>query len=410
MARARLFAMRVVEALGQAHVAPVVSSTSSIGGFSPGPQASGLFSWRGGSLIMPRRIRRHALKSPKSPGCHAPGAAGPDRANARPCLTPCQTRAPRRRRIDYLQEDPDRTRLRRRDRVRRSSPRATCRAGSGNHVLLKREDQQAGVQLQAAWVPTTRWRTCRRSNSLRGVICASAGNHAQGVALGARRLGCKAHDRDAGDDATLKVDGGAGARRRGGAARRQLLRRLRPCARAAGEEQGLTFVHPFDDPDVIAGQGTVAMEILRQHQGPLDAVFVRHRRRRPDLRRGRLHQGRAARGQGDRRADRRFRCHGAVGARRQARAARPTSACSPTAPPSSWWARRPSACARELVDEFVVVDTDAGLRRHQGRVPGHPQHPRTLRRDGRRRDQAVRRARHKAEGQDPGRRSPAART
>jgi threonine dehydratase len=40
------------------------------------------------------------------------------------------------------------------------------------------------------------------------------------------------------------------------------------------EKQGLTFVHPFDDPDVIAGQGTIAMEILRQHQGPLDAVFV----------------------------------------------------------------------------------------------------------------------------------------
>ena len=57
-------------------------------------------------------------------------------------------------------------------------------------------------------------------------------------------------------------------------ARRQLLRRLRARASSSQKQHGLTFVHPFDDPDVIAGQGTIAMEILRQHQGPLDAVFV----------------------------------------------------------------------------------------------------------------------------------------
>jgi threonine dehydratase len=64
----------------------------------------------------------------------------------------------------------------------------------------------------------------------------------------------------------VKVDAVRALWRRGGAARRQLFRRLHP-RRGAGKEQGLTFVHPFDDPDVIAGQGTVAMEMLRQHQG-----------------------------------------------------------------------------------------------------------------------------------------------
>ena len=52
----------------------------------------------------------------------------------------------------------------------------------------------------------------------------------------------------------------------------ELLRRLPH--KDLERERGLTFVHPFDDPDVIAGQGTVAMEILRQHPGPIDAVFV----------------------------------------------------------------------------------------------------------------------------------------
>ena len=62
-----------------------------------------------------------------------------------------------------------------------------------------------------------------------------------------------------------------------------LFRRLRAGAASCAEEAGLTFVHPYDDPDVIAGQGTIGMEILRQHQGPLDAIFVADRRRRADL-------------------------------------------------------------------------------------------------------------------------------
>jgi threonine dehydratase len=155
------------------------------------------------------------------------------------------------------------------------------------------------------------------------------------------------------------------------------------------KKQGLTFVHPFDDPDVIAGQGTIAMEILRQHQGPLDAVFVaigggglisgvanyikavrpeikvigvqmndsdammqsvarksasRCRRRRPVLRRHRRQAG----------------------------------------------GRRNLPHRRELVDEFMTGRHRRRLRRHQGRVRRHAQHRRARRRAGRGRDQAVR--------------------
>jgi threonine dehydratase len=106
------------------------------------------------------------------------------------------------------------------------------------------------------------------------VICASAGNHAQGVALSAHKLGARAVIVMPTTTPQLKVDAVKRPGRRGGAARRQLLRRLRPRHVLLEKRQGLTFVHPFDDPDVIAGQGTIAMEILRQHQGELDAVFV----------------------------------------------------------------------------------------------------------------------------------------
>jgi hypothetical protein len=94
----------------------------------------------------------------------------------------------------------------------------------------------------------------------------------------------------------------------------------------------LTFVHPFDDPDVIAGQGTVGMEILRQHTGPIDAdLRVRDRRRRADRRHRRLRQAAAPRS-GDRRADRRLRRDGALAEAAGRRVELPTWACSPTAP------------------------------------------------------------------------------
>ena len=70
------------------------------------------------------------------------------------------------------------------------------------------------------------------------------------------------------------------------------------------KREKLTFVHPYDDPDVIAGQGTIGMEILRQHAGPIDAIFVRGRRRRPDLGHRRLRQAPAPGDQDHRRASR----------------------------------------------------------------------------------------------------------
>ncbi len=142
----------------------------------------------------------------------------------------------------------------------------------GHHVLLKREDQQPvfSFKLRGAYNKMVRLTEQERA---RGVICASAGNHAQGVALSARKLSCKATVVMPTTTPKLKIDA---VRALGGevvlhgdsysdaAARAMVMER----------ELGLTFVHPFDDPDVIAGQGTVGMEILRQHQGPLDAVFV----------------------------------------------------------------------------------------------------------------------------------------
>lgn len=142
----------------------------------------------------------------------------------------------------------------------------------GNQVLLKREDQQPvfSFKLRGAYNKMVR---LSAEQLARGVICASAGNHAQGVALAARRLGCKAVIVMPVTTPRLKVDAVAAL---GGEVvlHGDSYSDAAAHAQALQAERGLTFVHPFDDPDVIAGQGTVAMEILRQHQGPIDAVFV----------------------------------------------------------------------------------------------------------------------------------------
>jgi threonine dehydratase len=142
----------------------------------------------------------------------------------------------------------------------------------GNTVLLKREDQQPvfSFKLRGAYNKMAR---LAPEALARGVICASAGNHAQGVALAARRLGCKAVVVMPVTTPRLKVDA---VQALGGEVVLQGDSYSDAYAHALTlqQAQGLTFVHPFDDPDVIAGQGTVAMEILRQHQGPIDAVFV----------------------------------------------------------------------------------------------------------------------------------------
>lgn len=146
----------------------------------------------------------------------------------------------------------------------------------GCRVFLKREDLQPvrSFKLRGAYNKMAQLPAAERK---RGVIAASAGNHAQGVALAAQRLACRAiivmpvttpqvkveAVRARGADVVLAGDSYSDAYEQ---------------ALALQAKHRLTFVHPFDDPDVIAGQGTIGMEILRQHHvadhGPLAAVFV----------------------------------------------------------------------------------------------------------------------------------------
>ena len=141
-----------------------------------------------------------------------------------------------------------------------------------NTVLLKREDTQPvfSFKLRGAY---NKMAHLSAEQLQRGVICASAGNHAQGVALAARRMGCKAMIVMPVTTPRVKVDA---VRSHGGEVvlHGDSYSDAHVRALELEAEHGLTFVHPFDDPDVIAGQGTIAMEILRQHQGPIDAVFV----------------------------------------------------------------------------------------------------------------------------------------
>ena len=141
-----------------------------------------------------------------------------------------------------------------------------------NKVLLKREDQQAvfSFKLRGAY---NKMAHLTPEQLKKGVICASAGNHAQGVALGAHRLGARAVIVMPTTTPQLKIDA---VKALGGEVvlHGESYSDAYSHSLTLQKKQGLTFVHPFDDPDVIAGQGTIAMEMLRQHQGPLDAVFV----------------------------------------------------------------------------------------------------------------------------------------
>jgi threonine dehydratase len=142
-------------------------------------------------------------------------------------------------------------------------------------VLLKREDNQPvfSFKLRGAYNKMAHLSTVELK---RGVIAASAGNHAQGVALSAAKLGCKAVIVMPTTTPQVKIDA---VRERGGNAVEIVLKGESYSdayhhALLLEKKHRLTFVHPFDDPDVIAGQGTIAMEILQQHQAPIDAVFV----------------------------------------------------------------------------------------------------------------------------------------
>ncbi len=142
----------------------------------------------------------------------------------------------------------------------------------GNTVWLKREDQQPvfSFKLRGAY---NKMAHLSADALAQGVICASAGNHAQGVALSAKKLGCRAVIVMPVTTPKLKIDAVAAL---GGEVllHGDSYSDAHAHALAVQQAQGLTFVHPFDDPDVIAGQGTIAMEILRQHEGPIDAIFV----------------------------------------------------------------------------------------------------------------------------------------
>ena len=141
-----------------------------------------------------------------------------------------------------------------------------------NTVLLKREDQQPvhSFKLRGAY---NKMANLTPAQLKKGVICASAGNHAQGVALSASKLGTRAVIVMPTTTPQVKIDA---VKQLGGEVVLfgDSYSDAYQHSVALEKKHGLTFVHPFDDPDVIAGQGTIAMEMLRQHTGPLDAVFV----------------------------------------------------------------------------------------------------------------------------------------
>ena len=142
----------------------------------------------------------------------------------------------------------------------------------GGSVLAKREDLQPvfSFKLRGSYNKMVGLDAQARA---RGVITASAGNHAQGVALAARELGIRAHIVMGRNTPSIKVS----AVRRLGAHIILHGDTYNDAAEHAAElqaRQNLTYVHPYDDPDVIAGQGTVGMEILNHHAAPLDAIFV----------------------------------------------------------------------------------------------------------------------------------------
>lgn len=151
-----------------------------------------------------------------------------------------------------------------------SLPRLSTRLG--NTIRLKREDLQPvfSFKLRGAY---NKMVGLPREALERGVICASAGNHAQGVALSAQKLGVKATIVMPRTTPPIKINA---CKARG--ARVVLFGdtfdEAAQHARQLEAEKGLTFIHPYDDPDVIAGQGTIGMEILRQHPDPIHAIFV----------------------------------------------------------------------------------------------------------------------------------------
>lgn len=141
-----------------------------------------------------------------------------------------------------------------------------------NNILLKREDEQSIFSFKCRGAFNRIYKLVQEQ-PVKGIVAASAGNHAQGVALAARKLNISAvivmpqttpgikvdSVRDLGGEVILYGDDFDTALGH---------------AQSLGEERGFPFIHPFDDPNTIAGQGTVGVELCRQHPGKLDLVFV----------------------------------------------------------------------------------------------------------------------------------------
>jgi len=141
-----------------------------------------------------------------------------------------------------------------------------------NTVYLKREDLQPvfSFKLRGAY---NKMSGLAAAELKRGVVAASAGNHAQGVALAAQRLNAKATIVMPATTPQIKVNAVAS---RGATVilHGDSYDEAYEHALTLAKKNRTTFVHPYDDPDVIAGQGTIAMEMMRQHPGPIHAVYV----------------------------------------------------------------------------------------------------------------------------------------
>ena len=142
-----------------------------------------------------------------------------------------------------------------------------------NEVLIKREDLQPVFSFKIRGAFTKIFQAKQANPSLSGVITASAGNHAQGVALSAQHLGIKSVIVMPVTTPDIKV---TAVRALGGKAvlKGENFDAAKKYALELAEKEKLVFVHPFDDYDVMAGQGTIAHEIIRQHPDPIDAIFV----------------------------------------------------------------------------------------------------------------------------------------
>jgi len=236
-------------------------------------------------------------------------------------------------------------------------------------VLLKREDLQPvfSFKLRGAY---NRIAHLSEASARRGVVCASAGNHAQGVALAARRRGIAAVIVMPQTTPHIKVqaviDLGAEVVIHGDDYDSAFERALQ-----LARERNLVFVHPFDDPDVIAGQGTIAVEILRQSGGNLDAILRAGRRRRAARRHRGIRQvpvpGRES-----------HRCRN----RRTPPACTTRSRRAGASPSSGWGSSADGVAVRRVgeetfalcrgnVDEIVLLGTDEICAAIQGRVRGH---------------------------------------